>query len=188
MTLSAETTKFFADVYEVFLLFMVPIGGGIPVGVVVGNNHGLSWEVMAVTYFYSDAVLACLFDPFMKFFIKLSRTSPTAGKIKEIFKKSVTLSTSQYGPNPGPWLLVLIAFGVDPMTGRAASHMAGHGFLTGWATAIAGDMIFFLVVMASTLWLNNILGDGTWTAVIITLLILFLPAVLKKIRGSLWNR
>jgi uncharacterized membrane protein len=183
MAISHETTIFFTHAYEVFLLFMVPIGGGIPVGVVVGNNHGLSWMTMSVLYFFSDVVLACLFDPCMKLFIRLGKKSPAVAKLNATFKKSVTLSTSQYGPKPGPWLLVLIAFGVDPMTGRAASHMAGHGFLTGWAIAIAGDMIFFMVVMASTLWLNNILGDGTWTAIIITLLILFLPWIFKKLRA-----
>lgn len=185
MALSPETTKFFTDTYEVFLLFMVPIGGGIPAGVVVGDSRGLAWQTMAVLYFFSDVILACLFDPAMKFFLRKSKNNPGVAKAKDVFKKSVQLSTAQYGPKPGPWVLVLIAFGVDPMTGRAATHMAGHGFLTGWAIAIAGDMVFFMVVMASTLWLNNILGDGTWTAIIITLCILFFPMLLKKIRSLL---
>ena len=183
MALSPETVKFFKDAWEVFILFMVPVGGGIPVGVVVGDSRGFAWETMIVIYFFSDVVLACLFDPIMKFIIKRSKHSPALAKMKEVFKKSVKLSTAQYGPKPGPWLLVLISFGVDPMTGRAATHMAGHGFLTGWAIAIAGDVVFFMVVMASTLWLNNILGDGTMTAVIITLFILFSPWVIKKIRS-----
>jgi hypothetical protein len=40
------------------------------------------------------------------------------------------------------------------MTGRAAAKAAGHGFLPGWAIAITGDMIYFVVLMASTLWLQ----------------------------------
>jgi uncharacterized membrane protein len=187
LAFSPETTKFFSDAYEVFLLFMVPIGGGIPAGVVVGDSRGLSWPTMCVLYFFSDVILACLFDPAMRFFLKLGRKNPAVGNAKEIFKKSVQLSTAQYGPKPGPFVLVLIAFGVDPMTGRAATHMAGHGFLSGWAIAITGDMFFFLVVMASTLWLNNILGDGTWTAIIVTLFILFFPLVFKKIKALVWR-
>jgi len=79
-------------------------------------------------------------------------------------------------------LLVLIAFGVDPMTGRAAAMAQGHHFVSGWAVAIAGDMIFFGVVMVSTIWLNNILGDGTWTAIIIMVLMLGLPPLIRRVK------
>ena len=49
---------------------------------------------------------------------------------------------AQYGGRAaGPFTLVMIAFGVDPMTGRAAALANGHGFVTGWAIAIAGDML-----------------------------------------------
>ena len=184
MTLSfIENSKSIKDLYEVFLLFLVPIGGGIPAGVVLGNSRGMSWELMTFLYFCSDVVLACLFDPVMKALIYWGRRSPKVAKFNAIFKKSVTMSTSQYGAKPKPWILVLIAFGVDPMTGRAAAYMAGHGFLAGWSIAIAGDLVFYIVVMASTLWLNNILGDGTMTAIIITVLVLFLPGIIKKIRN-----
>jgi len=47
------------------------------------------------------------------------------------------------GTGAGPFALVMIAFGVDPMTGRATALAAGHGFVTGWALAIAGDMLYF---------------------------------------------
>jgi hypothetical protein len=68
------------------------------------------------------------------------------------------------------------------MTGRAATIFAGHGFLTGWALAIAGDMLYFMVLMVSTLWLNQLLGDGTWTIVIITVAMLVVPALIRRWR------
>ncbi len=178
-----EGSALLSNAREVFLLFLIPIGGGIPAGVVLGNSRGLSWEMMTLLYFCSDLVLACLFDPLMKLFIYFGKTSPFVAKLNAALKKSVEMTTQQYGVNPRPHFLVLISFGVDPMTGRAVAHMAGHGFFAGWAIAIAGDMIFYLVVMASTLWLNNILGDGTWTAIIITLSIVLIPSLIKKIRN-----
>lgn len=39
------------------------------------------------------------------------------------------------GTGVGPFALVMIAFGVDPMTGRPTALAAGHGFLVGWAVA-----------------------------------------------------
>jgi hypothetical protein len=98
-------------------------------------------------------------------------------------KETTNKTIAGYGPKPGPFLLVLIAFGVDPMTGRAAAMAQGYNFVSGWAVAIAGDMIFFTVVMASTIWLNNILGDGTLTAVIIMVLMFALPPILRRIKN-----
>ena len=185
MSFFSENAKWLNDVKEVFLLFMLPIGGGIPSGVVLGNSRGLSWELMTVLYFFSDVVLAFLFDPVMKLFIFLGKRSRFISHFNAALKRSTEMTTRQYGVKPKPHLLVLISFGVDPMTGRAISHMAGHGFLAGWSFAIAGDMIFFLVVMASTLWLNNVLGDGTLTAIIVTVSIVVLPGVFKKIKARL---
>jgi hypothetical protein len=43
-------------------------------------------------------------------------------------------------------------------------------------------MLFFLLLMASTLWLQGILGDGTLTTVIITVAMLVLPPLVRKLR------
>ena len=83
-----------------------------------------------------------------------------------------------------PLGLVMVSFGVDPMTGRAAAAMAGHGFVTGWAIAIAGDMLYFGLLMASTLWLNGILGDERLTVFAILALMLVLPSIIRRLRGD----
>ena len=53
----------------------------------------------------------------------------------------------------------MIAFGVDPMTGRAAALANGHGFVGGWAVAIAGDMLYYAVIAFTTLQLNAYFKD-----------------------------
>lgn len=178
-----ESPALAKSLQEVFMLFMIPIGGGIPAGVVLGNNRGLSWIVMTLLYILSDLVLAIFFDPVMKIFIHYSKRSPFMAKISEALKKSTEVTTKQYGLKPKWYHLILISFGVDPMTGRALTHMAGHGFITGWSMAIAGDLLYFGLIMASTLWLNNILGDGTAAAIIVTVAIIGLPMLYKKLRG-----
>jgi hypothetical protein len=95
----------------------------------------------------------------------------------------VDKSIAHYGNKTGPLALIMIAFTVDPMTGRAAAIAAGHGFVTGWMVAIAGDMIYFTLLMVSTLWLNSILGDGTWTVIIILLVMMIVPVVIRKLRS-----
>ena len=82
-------------------------------------------------------------------------------------KQATSQTIARYGTKPGPFTLIVIAFGVDPMTGRAAALAAGHGFVTGWVIAITGDMFFYALIAYSTIQLNNVLGDGTLTAVLI---------------------
>ena len=185
MLTAPESSAHLTHLWEVFMLFTIPVGGGIPAGVILADGYGITPATMAVLYFFSDIALAIVFEPIMRGFALLSRHSQLLTRFSESLKKSTARTMSNYGTKPGPFLLIMIAFGVDPMTGRAAALAHGHGFITGWAIAITGDMIFFTLIMASTLWLNNYLGDGTWTAVIIMTLMLSVPPLIRLIRRRL---
>ena len=84
----------------------------------------------------------------------------------------------------GPLGLILVSFSVDPMTGRAAAAAAGHGFVPGWALAITGDMFYFAMLMVSTLWLDDVLGNERWTIGLMLLVTLFLPTLLRRWTGG----
>jgi hypothetical protein len=160
MAQASSSISSISSAWEVFMLFSIPIGGGIPAGVVLAKSRGLHWPVMTVLYFISDVALACVFEPFMMLVRLSGKRYPLMARFIEAFKKSTDKTIARYGIKPGPVTLIVIAFGTDPMTGRTAALAAGHGFFSGWTLAIMGDMVFFAVLMASTLWLNNILGDG----------------------------
>src|SRR5262249_42004104 len=140
-----------------FLLFCVPIGGGIPAGVLMARNAGVSPPVMAVLYFFSDLVLAVTFEPILVALAGLDRWIRPLARMGTAIRALATRAGGAQTGARGPLGLVLVSFGVDPMTGRAAAAAAGHGFVPGWAIAIAGDMLYFLVLMASTLWLEGVL-------------------------------
>jgi hypothetical protein len=178
----AASVDFFKNAWDVLMLFLIPIGGGIPAGVLMAQSRGLEWPVMMILYFISDVILACVFDPLMLLVIAAGKRSPAWERVSVAFKESMRKTTSHYGTRLGPVSLVMISFGVDPMTGRAATHAAGHGFITGWALAILGDMFYFFLLMVSTLWLNGILGDGTWTTIIIMVGMFAVPTLIRKIR------
>lgn len=180
----ALTTENLSNLRDVFLLFAIPIGGGIPAGVLLAKSRGVDWAVMTGLYFISDIMLAMLFEPMMLGFIWLSERYPFLADLRENVKKSTHKTIAGFGAAPGPFMLVVIAFGVDPMTGRAAAMAAGHGFIAGWTIAILGDMFFFGLIAISTLCLNNILGDGTWTAIIIMVAMLGIPALIKKLKKN----
>ena len=181
MAISGTTLK---SSLEVLSLFLIPIGGGIPAGILLAKTRGLEWPLMTLLYFISDLNLACVFEPLMLWFIKASKKSKFLTDWSEAHKETVRRMGFKYGLNPTPFSLVMISLGVDPMTGRAAARAAGHGFFSGWAIAITGDMIFFLIIMVSTLWLNSVLGDGTWTAVIIMATMFLVPMLIQKWKKS----
>ncbi|MGZ6480573.1 MAG: hypothetical protein ACXWQE_14780 [Bdellovibrionales bacterium] len=167
---------------EVLTLFLIPIGGGIPAGVLLARSRGIDWPMVSALYLISDVILACVFEPLILLFLRQAKRSPKMSRFAEAMKKSTSQTVMRFGVNPGPFTLILFSFGIDPMSGRIAAHAAGHKFISGWALAICGDMIFFAVIMVSTLWLNSILGDGTWTAIIIMAAMFIVPALFRKIR------
>lgn len=166
------------------MLFLIPVGGGIPGGVLLAKAKNIPWPFMMVIYFVSDVILAFAFEPLMKILIFIGKQIPIVMRIIEFFRQSTKKSAARYGGHPSVLKLIGVSFVIDPMTGRAAAHMAGHGFVGGWLIAIAGDMIYFSIVMVSTLWMRSVLGDGTAAMLVILVLMIGIPAIVKKIRGD----
>ena len=69
----------------------------------------------------------------------------------------------------------------------AAAVAAGHGFVTGWMIAITGDMMFFMLLMVSTIWLKGVLGDGTWASLINLVVMMVAPAIIRHIKDRVKN-
>jgi len=167
----------------VLMLFLIPVGGGIPAGVLLARSHGIIWPVTAGLYLISDVILAFLFEPVLRLMIMAGRKTQFVARFIHALRLAIHRTTAQYG-GAGPFTLVMIAFGADPMTGRAAAAAAGHGFISGWTIAIAGDMIYFGVVMASTLRLNSILGDPNRTMWIILGAMFILPVLIRRLKTA----
>lgn len=177
-------SKPLSDAFDVLSLFVIPIGGGIPAGVILAKARSLPWYFTAFIYFVSDVLLACAFEPCIYLFLKLSKNSAFLQRFTAAYKESLAKTGFKYGLTPTPFSLIILSLGVDPMTGRSAAKAAGHGFISGWSLAICGDMIFFAIIMASTLLLNNILGDGTWAAVIVMIGMIGIPMLVRKFKSS----
>lgn len=172
----------FSNLWDVLLIYLIPFGGGIPAGVMLAQSRGLSWPMMMILYFISDVILAFAFEPIMLLFIKYGKRVKFFARLTEAMKLTIAKTMEHYGNSSGVFALIMIAFGVDPMTGRAVAIAAGHGFIVGWMIAIAGDMIYFTLLMVSTLWLKSVIGDGTWTMFIIFGLMMIIPNLFRRIQ------
>jgi hypothetical protein len=172
------------DMLSVLKLFVIPAGGGIPAGVMLAHSKGLAWPVTTILYLLSDIALALAFEPVLRVLAFICGKIPFLTRFNRALKSATARSVSHFsGTGAGPVALVMIAFGVDPMTGRASALAAGHGFVTGWAIAIAGDMLYFGVIAVTTLRLNAYIRDPDTTMWIILVIMFIVPMVIRQIRS-----
>lgn len=47
------------NMLSVLKLFLIPVGGGIPAGVMLAQAKGLVWPVTTILYLVSDIALLC---------------------------------------------------------------------------------------------------------------------------------
>jgi hypothetical protein len=170
-------------VLAVLTLFLIPVGGGIPAGVLLARRSGIAWPVTAGLYFISDVILAFAFEPILRLLVFISRRVRILARFGAAMSLAMERTAAHYGgAGAHPFMLVMIAFGVDPMTGRAAAHAAGHGFIGGWAVAIAGDMLYYGVIAFTTLRLNAYIEDPNTTMVIVLVGMIAGPVLVRRIR------
>ena len=167
----------------VFMLFLIPVGGGIPAGVLLAKQRAIAWPIAACLYFVSDLVLAVLFEPVLRILVWLGGKFVFVARVAAAMKSAMDKTASLYGgASAGPFTLIMIAFGVDPMTGRAAALAAGHGFVAGWAIAIAGDMLYYGVIAFTTLKLDKVFKDPNTTMLIVLGGMIVVPILVRRLK------
>lgn len=166
------------------MLFLIPVGGGIPAGVLLAQTKGLAWPVTAGLYLVSDLMLALAFEPVLRLLAWLAGKVPFLARFSARMKAAIARSAAHFGGiGAGPITLIMFSFGVDPMTGRAAAMAAGHGFLMGWAFAIAGDMLYYTVIAVTTLRLNTYFRDPDTTMWIVLGAMIVVPLIVRFFRA-----
>jgi hypothetical protein len=170
--------------WPVLLLFLLPVGGGIPAGVLLARAKGLPWPMTAGLYFASDVLLALAFEPILRLLVLLAGKIPVLARFGAALKEAMARTAAHVGgTGAGPIALIMIAFGVDPMTGRASALAAGHGFVMGWVFAITGDMLYYAVIAITTLRLNAYIRDPDTTMWIVLGAMFIVPMLVRYLRS-----
>ncbi len=171
-----------AGVAGVFLMFVMPLAAGIPLGVIMARDAGLSPLLTAGVYLVSDVVLALTAEPFLALLRWLGTRVAFVGRIGQVFARATGSVGLNEGRVRGPLGLVLFSFSISPTSGRAAAAAAGHGFVSGWTLAIIGDMLFFGMLMATTLWVASVFGDSRQTIGLVVIGAWLLPLLIRRLR------
>jgi hypothetical protein len=170
----------------VLKLFLLPVGGGIPAGVLLARTSGLPWPITTLLYLVSDVILALVFEPVLRILAAVCAKVPWLSRFSAVLKAGMSRSAAHFGgTSAGPLTLIMIAFGVDPMTGRASALAAGHGFLAGWTFAIAGDLLYFAVIALATLRLNSYFKDPNTTMWVVLGAMFIVPMLVRSVRSKL---
>ncbi len=167
----------------VFLLFVVgPLGSGIPLGVLMARDLGLHPAVTALIYLLSDVLLAVIVEPELAVLRWLAQRNALFSRVGRLFSVLTRNVGLQSRGAHGPLGLTLLSFTVEPITSRAAGQAAGYGFVPGWTFAIMGDMAYFGLIMASTLWVSSIFGDDRAAIGIVLIGMWGVPAAIRWLR------
>ena len=165
------------------MLFLIPVGGGIPAGVSLARTKGLPWPETAGLYLVSDVIQALAFEPVLQLLAWLGGKVPFLVRFSSRMKAALARTNARFsGAGAGPVTLVMISFGADPMTGRASAMAAGHGVVMGWVFAIAGDMLYYAVVAITTLRLNRYVRDPDTTMWIDLGAMIAVPLIIRSFR------
>jgi hypothetical protein len=169
--------------WGVLLLFCIPGGVGIPPGVLLGHGDGLGALFMTVLYFFSDVFLAAFFEPLLQVLALVSHHVPRLQRAGDLLIRAIT-ATMPAGSLAGPTGVVLTGFGAGLPFGRALASAAGYALVTGWLLTIAGDMLYFVMGMASTLWFQGLFGDPRMAALAALVVMLLVPVAIRRFRAA----
>jgi hypothetical protein len=169
------------------LLFLMPIGGGIPLGVLMARDSGAAPHFTALLYLASDLLGAITNEPLLWLVVLLGRWWPPLSRLGAHLVRLSMRTGLRDGGARGPLGLIVLTFSTSLLTGRSAAAAAGHGFLSGWTLAIAGDMLYFGLLMVSTLWLSSVLGDQRLTVGLVFGITLIAPLLLRRLRTGRWT-
>ena len=169
--------------WGVLLLFCIPGGVGIPPGVLLGHGDGLGALFMTVLYFASDIVLAAFFEPLLQVLAFIGHHLPRLQRAGDLLIRGI-MATMPAGSLAGPTGVVLTGFGAGLPFGRALASAAGYALATGWLLTIAGDMLYFLMGMASTIWFQGLFGDPRMAALAAIGVMLLVPVAIRRFRAA----
>ena len=177
----------------VFALFWAPVGPGIPAGVLLANHLRLPPPVTFGLYSLSDALAIIMLSPFYAWLRTYGRGIPAVRKIGSRLLRLAMIGVRRPTPEEvssgrlGPALLRIatVGFGVDIYTAGALASTLPIPRLPAWAAAMAGDLLWFAVLLSASVAAAQIFDDERWVAVVVIVVTVAGPSLLRRIFPAL---
>jgi hypothetical protein len=177
----------------IFALFWAPIGPGIPAGVLLAHHLRLAPAVTFGLYTLSDTLAVVVLNPVYAWLRTHGRRIPTVRKIGRrllavamIGIRRPTAEETRDGRRaPALFRIGTVGFGVDVYTAGALASALPVPRLQGWAAALAGDLLWFALLLGSSIAAATLLDDDRWIALVVIAVTLIVPPIARRLFPTL---
>lgn len=173
----------------VFALFWAPVGPGIPAGVLLARHVPLGAAATFGLYTLSDVCGALVLWPLYTF---LRRHGRRVRPIRWLGRRVMSLAMiGARPPEPGGrvgsalFRIATVGFGVDIYTAGALATALPVPRIPAWLSAIAGDLVWFAVLLATSIAAASVVDDDRVVGVVILVAMIAIPRIARRIFPSL---
>lgn len=178
----------------VFALFWAPVGPGIPAGVLLARHAGINPAITMGLYTASDVLGALICHPLFAVLRRLAGRIPALAWLGDRFMRLALLGTrlprmedlrSSRRAAPVLFRIGTVAFGIDVYT--AGMMVAGLPVsrLAGWAAAIAGDLVWFALLLGTSMAAPAVVNDDRVVGIVVLIAMIVLPGIARRIFPAL---
>src|SRR4051812_6873230 len=178
----------------VFALFWSPVGPGIPAGVLLARHVPLHPAVTFLLYAASDVLAAVVCHPLFSALRRAARHVPALRWVGERMLRFAMLGTRMPPPQavepgaamaPALFRVATVGFGVDVYTAGMVANGIRVPRVVGWAAAIAGDLVWFAVLLATSLAAAAVADDDRVIGAVVLVAMLVIPPLARRIFPAL---
>lgn len=180
----------------VFMLFWAPVGPGIPAGVLLARHVPLNPALTLGLYAVSDVLAACLCHPIFTWMRRHGRRIPSLHALGRRFLALATWGVplpqvtrdASGQPRIAPTLLRIatVGFGVDIYTAGVLAATLPVPRLPGWGAAIGGDLVWFSLLLASSMAAAKVADDDRFVAVVVLVAMIAIPRIARRLFPTLF--
>jgi hypothetical protein len=168
----------------VLALFFAPVGPGVPAGVLLARHLPLTPAATFGLYALSDGIAAIVCHPL---FALLRRHGRNVKPIRRWLGQRIlslamvgVRASEQAGVAPALSRIATVGFGVDVYTaGMLATGLPVPRF-RGWAAAITGDLLWFAVLLGTSLAAGRIADDDRYIALVMIVAMIVIPRLARR--------
>jgi len=176
----------------VFALFWAPVGPGIPAGVLLAHHLRLAPPVTFGLYTLSDVLAVLILNPIYSWLRTHGRRIPAIRKVGRRVLALAMIGTGRPATAelsgrlaPALFRVATVGFGVDIYTAGALATGLPIPRLPGWAAAITGDVLWFAVLLGSSIAAASVFDDERVIAVVVIAVTLIVPPIARRVIPAL---
>ena len=170
----------------VLALFFTPVGPGIPAGVLLARHVPLNPIATFGLYALSDVVAALVCHPI---FTLLRRHGKRVPPIRWLGRRMLALAMlgvrkpdpqTATGVAPALSRIATVGFGVDVYTAGLVATGLPVPRLPGWASAIAGDLVWFALLLGTSMAAASVADDDRVIALAMIVAMIVIPRIARR--------